>query len=1160
MAIRTIVGRLIFVAGATVLTVVYVILWVGCDVGRDGREFRSGDGDISLERAGVAGYLAVSLTDQPDSDRDVVEPGIVFVPNVRVWLRNLVTGQRTATVRTDLSGRFVLPPQPSGDYELCWAARGFVGGCGERQFSILDDHVYLKTLLLELKRPKGHATFVGRVRFADGSIPRTLEPLANVNSFASVRSRRVPRRRAYVNNFGDYILPAIPLRRSDVLEARIEGARSAVSVSPASAPASGVVRVDITFANHRPRGLSVAGALSGGHRWSFRPGSTATLRAEASDPDGDALKYRWIPPNGSGPVAATGQALTTRLPPARGMFEYTAVAYDGKGGYATDSVRISTEDVWFTGTVSATNAPLLQGATVTVNGKRTVTNGDGHFEIPVRERPRYILNIRKPGYGLVSGVYDGGLIGGRWTMTRASVATVDPTSPIDVTNERLPSDCPGRLSLRRSEQQRNQESPRQECGTGIRVMIPPNSLVDRTGAPPTGPVDVELTTVDLQAPDAMPGDYLSRDANGDLRTMESYGAGTIEIRAGGREYNLARGRTATVVIPVDPTQLASGAPIPDTIPLLVYRERSGIWIERGKARRFGNTYVARVEHLSALNVDLQFTNPACMRLETVLMPPQFRLEITIPSNTPGAAPVVRYLDVDNATRRHHLLWRLPTNQLVELRAFQPPPSNAPILFLGLNPAFPISVVAANTGGPQQPPTPQEPPYPYDACRAYLPHPPLFSSPAPIFVVELVAASTLPGVNQNFLTGLYSFKAANLSELNRLTPAGEGPWRQSSYAYLRTIDPLRLRENLDEFKSRNKFPTGEVRAVYANFSDLGLGREMHCNRRAVPGLGGYDVACYVVNYGYAHTDDRQDFLDAATNLGLAAPPPGVSPRGPVAAVAMEYSRIEDPSDPTGHTFVNNTRVVKFYVYKNTTVHGPLVRQDVTANLDGFTERPVPQVCMICHGGRYQTGASPSIPTWSGPSSANLGSQFLPFDLTSFDLPTVDHDNNPATPPKDFKASQQSAFKRLNVQMVLATDPIPPIRRVIERMYGASPGATNFPRGRQDERFIVGSPAPGWLASNDDKDMYRTVVGPTCRTCHIAQGSSIAWDQASSFKAYGPLIASYVCSLHVMPHALMTHRRFWLSLSPNRPSRLYTFLNTPPRTPPDQPLGDECITSP
>src|SRR5439155_26846816 len=95
---------------------------------------------------------------------------------------------------------------------------------------------------------------------------------------------------------------------------------------------------------------------------------------------------------------------------------------------------------------------------------------------------------------------------------------------------------------------------------GIRVLIPANSLVDAAGNPPAGPVDVALATVDLGARDQMPGDY-SVLVGGKLDRMDSWGAGYVEISAGGTRYNLAPGATAKVMIPIAPEQLASGGPM-----------------------------------------------------------------------------------------------------------------------------------------------------------------------------------------------------------------------------------------------------------------------------------------------------------------------------------------------------------------------------------------------------------------------------------------------------------------------------------------------------------------------------------------------------------------------------------------------------------------------
>ena len=242
-------------------------------------------------------------------------------------------------------------------------------------------------------------------------------------------------------------------------------------------------------------------------------------------------------------------------------------AYDGKGGYAFDTVTVQTQGVRFAGTVKGTDAPVLAGADVNVNGATTRTDATGAFSVYVKERARYVLKHRQGRLRPRSKIYDNAIVGGVWTLTRASVLSVDPTQPIDVANARQSSDCPGSLS----EQARRQGKPPDGCGPGIRVQIPANSLVDSAGNPPSGPVQVALTTVDLAAPDGMPGDYSARDSSGNPFVMESAGAGTVEITGAAGRYNLAPGTSAQIAIPVNPAQLG-GAP-PPTIPLLSYDEQ-----------------------------------------------------------------------------------------------------------------------------------------------------------------------------------------------------------------------------------------------------------------------------------------------------------------------------------------------------------------------------------------------------------------------------------------------------------------------------------------------------------------------------------------------------------------------------------------------------------
>jgi len=68
-------------------------------------------------------------------------------------------------------------------------------------------------------------------------------------------------------------------------------------------------------------------------------GQTAQITATAIDPDGDLLVYHWFAP--AGRVADATQAHTTwTAPQEEGSVALTAVADDGRGGTASDYVRI----------------------------------------------------------------------------------------------------------------------------------------------------------------------------------------------------------------------------------------------------------------------------------------------------------------------------------------------------------------------------------------------------------------------------------------------------------------------------------------------------------------------------------------------------------------------------------------------------------------------------------------------------------------------------------------------------------------------------------------------------------------------------------------------------------------------------------------------------
>jgi outer membrane protein OmpA-like peptidoglycan-associated protein len=86
-------------------------------------------------------------------------------------------------------------------------------------------------------------------------------------------------------------------------------------------------------------------------------GRTATVTADAKDPDGDTLTYRWTAPSGTLQQPADRQTLWT-APQQEGPVQLTVAVDDGKGGTASATtviqvlrpppvVELTFEDVYF---------------------------------------------------------------------------------------------------------------------------------------------------------------------------------------------------------------------------------------------------------------------------------------------------------------------------------------------------------------------------------------------------------------------------------------------------------------------------------------------------------------------------------------------------------------------------------------------------------------------------------------------------------------------------------------------------------------------------------------------------------------------------------------------------------------------------------------------
>jgi cytochrome c5 len=1117
----------------------------------------------------------------------------IALPNAKVFLVPFNNpNQPVDSAMTDLSGRFAIKTDKTGTFRVCIEAEGFPRTCPQKEFRLVRTSQYLGTLRVPLPRNSQAAAVFGDLLLADGSVPRGFDPFLGVNAFGRVKLTVSGSTKydAYVNNLGEYIIPSVPIDRDFILSANIEKEtlerriRRQTNLLPARA-----YPIDFQLRNSKPK-IRVMSANNGTQRLQLAaPGSSVKLKTVAEDRDRDKLEYRWVLPGGVVVGPTTDSEVPWTVPSRVGRFPVTVLVSDNRGGYARSSfsVMAKTGGVPFSGTIVDPNGNGVAGAQVQVNGRITNANSAGRFSFEVPLADKYVLTARstsgaapnQPTYGTVSFVYTGSIVGGRWTLRPAQVFSINPTQPNKLLHRRTEKDCQGsvtskidwrgylgqglfewqdgrgnvrslaeiggrdpkavqgvmRLLARNSPllprtfaqvakfKGDTQQTTTVPCRNGIELEIPANALENiTTKQAPTGNVEVSLSTVDLTNGSSMPGDYSATDQSGNARSMESFGAGSVEIRAGNQSFNLKAGMEATMRIPVDITQIVGGATPPPTIPFLYYNERTGVWEQDGVATLTGSgasaAYVKKIKHFSTMNADVLKSGQSCVAVEVdpgATFTPPFDVEVTLPPSVVNPNVIqVRTLNVDSM--KSNVIYNLPNNTNIVL---------TPIIS-GTKPDgsvgnVPAGVFVVNTGGPQISATnlpPANPDGTYYAETGGVPTGPCGSR------VTLTNLSVPPlSGGLEFLQGFY-FQASNITELNGTDPAVATAVVDGAVDYYEQADPRSARASFNLFKSKNEFgqplDANEVEwdAQYANSGDLGFGRDMHC-RRNVASDGAFDIACYVTNFGQPPIFEV-DQIDADHALA------GLNPD---ATVAMEWSRVENaPGDPV--EFPDNNRAVKFYVYNTNDPTGPTIKK---ADLDGFGERPVPQLCVICHGG--QVAGEPAGPDPLGPQKGafasrndimSMQSNFLPFDLHLFNFPAG-----------KTKAAQQTAFKNLNRDIVreVAVGNGAQGTAIVEMIDVINPAAA----ASQLENAVIANWDGGNPASDNHK-FYRDVFARTCRTCHVALPfSAPAFTNKVDFQNQIGTVQFRVCNQKIMPHAKRTNDIFWTSLGPNMPGFLQLY---------------------
>lgn len=377
----------------------------------------------------------------------------------------------------------------------------------------------------------------------------------------------------------------------------------------------------------------------------------------------------------------------------------------------------------FAGRVLSNAGSPIDEARVEINSQTTATDRQGYFKLRIAPSERYLLTIRKKGFAPLSKIYQKDVEGKTWVLTQATVVTVDPTKPIFVRDVFSQTACIGSRLPRNGWEQLEIIGPPlsnmnkdamnfayklDDCSPGVMIAIPAGALVDIDGQLPTGAVEVSVATVDIFSPDAMPGDFsvlLPRQngKEGDSRTykddrerlvnqreltrsgfMQTFGAGFITISSGEKTLQLKPGMKAKLTIPIDPTELKElkrlNSPPKDSVPLLLYDEGRGVWLEEGTAliNSEKDAYEAEVTHFSTYNMDVVFQEQSCVQFDSRLINGSYHLRLVMPAipfNPPTLPP--HEFDISNGMPSCgltdsfecyvHAAWNLPSvNQYPDL--------------------------------------------------------------------------------------------------------------------------------------------------------------------------------------------------------------------------------------------------------------------------------------------------------------------------------------------------------------------------------------------------------------------------------------------------------------------------------------------------------------
>ncbi|PZA06045.1 MULTISPECIES: PKD domain-containing protein [unclassified Meiothermus] len=317
----------------------------------------------------------------------------------------------------------------------------------------------------------------------------------------------------------------------------------------------------------------------------------------STDPDNDPLSFSWDFGDGS----RGGTARIAHIFPKAGSFKVTLTVADGKGGVHSSEKTITvspppapSKTVAVRGLVKGIDDGPLAGVNVSVvGGSATGTTGaDGTVTLNLGVGVDVTLRLSKEGYAeqfkvvnLPGNVGEDGYFEARLIPREAPKTLADAAKG-------------GNL----------------EGKDGVKIGLPAGGLLDPSGKPVSGAVQVSMTPVDVTgaALPAFPGRFEGIEPDGSRNPIVSLGTVEFVLSQNGQRLQVAPGKTASLELPLYANAFIDGSvlKVGDKVPLWSLDERSGTWINEGEGTVVASAssptklaVQARVAHFGWWNLD-----------------------------------------------------------------------------------------------------------------------------------------------------------------------------------------------------------------------------------------------------------------------------------------------------------------------------------------------------------------------------------------------------------------------------------------------------------------------------------------------------------------------------------------------------------------------------